>query len=68
MDKLKVILKEPFINQYNMEGINFSSHTNDQTKFETNTQTIPLKILYVLYNSKEIRLAYVSKYNLKHKN
>ena len=68
MDKLKVILKEPFINQYNMEGINFSSHTNDQKKFETNTQTIPLKILYVLNNSKEIRLAYVSKYNLKHKN
>ena len=51
-----------------MEGINFSSHTNDQKKFETNTQTIPLKILYVLYNSKDIRLAYVSKYNLKHIN
>ena len=32
-------------------------------KFEQNNKTIALKILYVPYNTKQIKQAYISKYN-----
>ena len=35
--------------------------------FESNDKFIALNILYVSYNTKEIRLAYKSKYNLNRK-
>ena len=40
----------------------------DWNDFEKNNEAIALSILYVLYNTKEIRREYKSKHNLKHKN
>ena len=47
---------EPFIDQYNWDEINFPS------------DEIALNVLYVPHNTKTIRHAYKSKYNLKHEN
>ena len=46
-----------------MEGVGFPSHSKDWKKFEQNNNAIDLNILYVLYNTKQIRPAYISKYN-----
>ena len=54
---------EPFINNYNWKDIEFPSHSKDWRKFECNNKTIALNILYVPYNTKEIRQAYISKHN-----
>ena len=51
-----------------MEGIEFPSHSKDWKKFEQNNKTIALNILFVPYNTKQIRLAYKSKYNHKRDN
>ena len=59
---------EPFINQYNWEGIDFPSQQIDWKKFEQNNRTIALNILYVPRNTKQIRLACKSKYNCKRNN
>ena len=48
---------EPFIDTYNWKDIKFPSHSNDWKKFEQNNRTIILKILYVLYNTKQVRPA-----------
>ena len=42
---------KPFINQCNWDGIDFSSHSKDWKKFESNNKSIALNILYVLCNS-----------------
>ena len=54
---------EPFINNYNWKDIEFPSHSKDWIKFEQNNKTIALNILFVPYNTKQIRQAYISKYN-----
>ena len=54
---------KPFINNCSWKDIDFSSYSKDWRKFECNNKTIALNILYVLYNTKEIRQAYISKYN-----
>ena len=54
---------EPFINKYNWKDIEFPSHSKDWRKFECNNETIVSNILYVPYNTKEIRQAYISKHN-----
>ena len=54
---------EPFINNYNWKDIEFPSHSKDWRKFECNNKTIALNILYVPHNTKQIRQAYISKYN-----
>ena len=41
----------------------FLSHQKDWKKFEENNKSISLNILYVSHNTKQIRLAYKSKYN-----
>ena len=46
----------------------FPSHRKDWKKFESNNKSIALNILYVPYNTKEIRHAYKSKHNLKLQN
>ena len=46
-----------------MGGIEFPSHSKDWKKFEQNNKTIALNILFVPYNTKQIRPAYISKYN-----
>ena len=51
-----------------MERINFSSHKKDWRKSESNNKSIALNILYVPYNTEEIKHAYKSKHNLKCEN
>ena len=41
----------------------FPSHSKDWRKFEGNNKAIALNILYVPYNTKEIRQAYISEHN-----
>ena len=53
----------PFINNYNWEDIEYPSHSKDWRKDEQNNKTIALNILYIPYNTKQIRQAYISKYN-----
>ena len=53
----------PFINNYNWKDIEFPSHSKDWREFEQNNKTIAINILYVPYNTKQIKQAYVSKYN-----
>ena len=54
---------KPFINNYNWKDIEFPSHSKDWRKFECNNKAIALNILYVPYNTKQIRQAYISKHN-----
>ena len=56
-------LSKPFINNYNWKDIEFLSHSKDWRKFECNNKTITLNILYVPYNTKQIKQAYISNYN-----
>ena len=53
----------PFIDKYNWKDVEFPSHSKDWSNFECNNETIALNILYVPYNSKEIRQTYISKHN-----
>ena len=53
---------------YNWEGIGFSAGPKDWGKFEKNNETIALNILYASPKTKEISVAYKSKYNPKRKN
>ena len=59
---------KPFIDQYNWKDADFQSHSKDWNKFESNNKSIALYILYVPHNTKEIRHAYKSKYNLEREN
>ena len=54
---------KPFINNYNWKDIEFPSHSKDWKKFEQNNKTLALNILYVPYNTNEIKQAYISKYS-----
>ena len=53
----------PFINQYDWKEIEFPSHKKDLKTFELNDKSLARNILYVPYNSQEIRPAYVLKHN-----
>ena len=64
-ERIKNIM--PFIDQYDWSDINFSSHKK-WALFEKNNKTISLNVLYVPHNTKQIRHAYKSKYNLKREN
>ena len=59
---------KPFINQYDWKRINIPSHKEDCKKFESSNKSIALNILFVPYNTKEIRLACKSIHNFKRKN
>ena len=59
---------KPFIDNYNWKDIEFPSHSKDWKKFEQNNKTIALNILFVQHNTKQIRPAYISKYNHKRDN
>ena len=54
---------KPFIDTYNWKDKTFPSHSDVWKKFEQNNGIIALNILYVPYNIKQIRPAYISKYN-----
>ena len=64
----KISKLKPFIDNYNWKDIEFPSCSKDWRKFEQNNKTIALNILYVPYNTKEIRPTYISKYNYKRNN
>ena len=59
---------ESFIDQYNWKDIDFPAGIKDWEKFEQNSKTIALNILYAPHNTKTINLVYKSKYNRKRKN
>ena len=46
----------------------FPSQSKDWKKFEQNSKTIALNILFLPYNIKQIRPAYISKYNHERNN
>ena len=58
---------KPDINKYNWKDIKFPSDKEDWKKFEQNNKQIPLNVLSVPHNKKEIELVYTSKYNYKRK-
>ena len=60
--ELKKILK------FKRVDTDFSSYQRDWEEFEQNNTSIALNILFVSYNSEEIKLAYKLKYNYKRKN
>ena len=59
---LKKILK------FKRVDTDFSSYQRDWEEFEQNNTSIALNVLFVSYNSEEIKLAYKFRYNNKHKN
>ena len=61
-DPQKISKLKPYINNYNWKDIEFPSHSKDWKKFEQNNKTIALNILFVPYNTKQIRPAYLSEY------
>ena len=63
MSKLK-----PFTDNYNWNDVEFPSHSKYWKKFEQNNKTIGLNILFAPYNTKQIKPAYISKYNHKREN
>ena len=54
---------KPFINNYNWKDIEYPSHSKDWRKFECNNKSIALNILYVPFNTRQIKQAYISKHN-----
>ena len=48
-----------------MERNKLLSHKEDWKKFESNSKSIALNILFVPYKAEKIRLAYKSKHNFK---
>ena len=55
---------KPFIENYNWNDINFPATKKDWNRFEDNNKNVALNILYVPFNTKKIKIAYKSKYNL----
>ena len=58
----------PYIKQYHWNEIQFPPHKKDWSKIEKNNNTIALNVLFVPYNTKQIRLAYILKYNSNREN
>ena len=67
-DPQRITKTKPFIDQYNWKEINFPPHKRDWKEFEKNNKKLVRNILYVPYNTEEIRNAYKSKYNLEREN
>ena len=67
-DPQKLLKIKPFINQYNWKELDFPSERRGWKKFELNNKSISLNILFVPYNTENIRLAYKSKYKFKREN
>ena len=59
---------EHFIDQYNWKEVDFPSHRKEWKKFESNNKSVALNVLYVPHNTKKIRHAYKSKYDLNDEN
>ena len=67
-DLQRIIKIKPFIDQYDWNKIDFSSHSEGWKMFKLNNKSIALNILYVPHNTKKIRHAYKSKHNLTREN
>ena len=67
-DHQRISKINPFINTYDWKDIEFPSHSKDWRKFEQNNKAIALNIFHIPYNTKQIRAAYISKYNHKRDN
>ena len=57
-----------FIHQYNWKETDVPSQIKDSKKFESNNKSNDLNILYVAHNTKDLRHAYVLKYNFESEN
>ena len=57
-----------FIDQYNWKEIDFPLHSKDWEKFEQNSKTITLNILFIPHNTEKIRFPYKSKHNFNREN
>ena len=51
-----------------LERNEFPSHKKDWKRFQSNNKSIAVNVLYVPYNTEEIRRGYKSKYDLKREN
>ena len=58
---------KPFIDQYDLNKKKIGIK-KDWKKFESNNKSIAINILYIPYNTEEIRHAYKSKHDLKREN
>ena len=67
-DPQRITKIKPFIDRYNWKEIDFLSLGKDWKKFESDNKSLALNILYVPHNTKKIRHAYKSKYNLTREN
>ena len=67
-DPQRIANIKPFIDQYSWKEIDFPSDKKDWKEFEKNDKTIAFNILYVPYDTEEIRHAYKSKRNLRCEN
>ena len=52
----------------NLKRVNIDLLSHQRVNFEQNNTSIALNLLFVSYNSEEIKLAYKSRYNNKRKN
>ena len=59
---------KPFINKYDWKELMIFTQQKNWKKLELNNSSITLDILYVPYNTEQIRLACKSKYNFKCEN
>ena len=48
-----------------MKDIELPSYSKDRKKFEQNNKSIALNIVFVPYNTNQIRQGYISKYNIE---
>ena len=63
----RITKSKAFINSYDWNGIDFPSHKKDWNKFRLNNKSITLNVLFIPYNTKQLRPAYISKYSLDRK-
>ena len=61
-DPQRISKIKPFTEKYNWEDINFPSTSKDWKKFEPNNE-VALNILHVSYNTKEINIIKLKKFN-----
>ena len=64
-DPQRISKVKPFIDQYNWKEMSFPSHQKNWKEFELNNKSIAFSILFVPYNTEEVKYAYKSKYSLK---
>ena len=53
----------PYIKKHDWNEIKIPSHKRDWSKLEKNNKTIAINVLFVPYNIKQIKQAYISKHN-----